>query len=457
MIDVYAIISAKKIYSIEPEKVVNNKIDSVSVNLSALTKSEITPTDYTLSSPSVTTNATITSDYRDFGTSREGDKGKARDKIYVTFAKSTIPFSSSQLVDFSKLDLLFKFSTSTTGDLTHTAISSYSTYAKNSEPTEKLPYLPPPNSPQAGVIVEPTDRYIDNLFKKEVYFTMSNLTSTSATITVYFVQQVVLERELNYESGDSVTKSATITSTSRTATISAAYKQTEEVTEVYGYGEKSFTYPSSDLLRYNVEYGDSTYDSILAWDIIDQYENGKELAKISCEIGEYDFIYKNDSSKEPQKIISQWSGSKSFALYDINVSVEKDSDSYNIIEVYLNYRTPVDLTIRVRLTNASGTNLYEETVTVFANNRHGAKKTNIAGNVYLEEAVYYSASYKFKKAFQIGDSVCPMVKNFDGSEKALSYYEDGTPKIFSVMASRILYDGAVLQELTLKEENKSNA
>lgn len=53
--------------------------------------------------------------------------------------------------------------------------------------------------------------------------------------------------------------------------------------------------------------------------------------------------------------------------------------------------------------------------------------------------------------FNIGDVVIPMVYGANGVDKPMSKYKDGTPKKFKVLGTRIFYDGAVWQELTLQE------
>lgn len=53
--------------------------------------------------------------------------------------------------------------------------------------------------------------------------------------------------------------------------------------------------------------------------------------------------------------------------------------------------------------------------------------------------------------YQIGDEVVPMVYGEDGEDRPMSLYKDGTPKVFRVVGTKFIYDGAVWQELTLQE------
>lgn len=54
-------------------------------------------------------------------------------------------------------------------------------------------------------------------------------------------------------------------------------------------------------------------------------------------------------------------------------------------------------------------------------------------------------------SFKMYDEVIPMVYTSDGKDKPMSVYKDGTPKVFRVLGTKIYYDGAVWQELSLQE------
>lgn len=53
--------------------------------------------------------------------------------------------------------------------------------------------------------------------------------------------------------------------------------------------------------------------------------------------------------------------------------------------------------------------------------------------------------------FSIGDKVIPMVYGADGKDRPMSTYQHGSQKIFQVLGTKIYYDGAVWQELSLQE------
>ena len=57
-----------------------------------------------------------------------------------------------------------------------------------------------------------------------------------------------------------------------------------------------------------------------------------------------------------------------------------------------------------------------------------------------------------KMAFDIYDEVIPMVYTANQTDKPMSRYKDGSAKTFVVLGTKIYFDGAVWQELTLQEK-----
>ena len=56
--------------------------------------------------------------------------------------------------------------------------------------------------------------------------------------------------------------------------------------------------------------------------------------------------------------------------------------------------------------------------------------------------------------FNIGNEVIPYVFGANGQDKPMSLYRDGNPKVFRIIGTNTIYDGAVWQELTLQEVTK---
>ena len=86
---------------------------------------------------------------------------------------------------------------------------------------------------------------------------------------------------------------------------------------------------------------------------------------------------------------------------------------------------------------------------------------NIARNIIYnykngkETAVIRCSVPEDLSVFEIGDEVIPMVYGADGVDRPMSRYKDGTQKVFNVVGTKFIYDGAVWQELTLQEKTQS--
>lgn len=65
-----------------------------------------------------------------------------------------------------------------------------------------------------------------------------------------------------------------------------------------------------------------------------------------------------------------------------------------------------------------------------------------------------SFSEKIPMTFDIKNEVIPMVFGADGRDRPMSRYNDGSPKVFNVVGRKMIYDGAVWQELTLQEKTQ---
>jgi hypothetical protein len=367
------------------------------------------------------------------------------------------------LVDFSKLDVLLSFSTSVTGTLEHDAITDYQVYAKNGVPEKLLSSVPDPGAPYcrpwAYKLEPPTSTFLQSLFKNNVFFEAHDLQPTSAKIDLYYVSSVKLVRMCYYYEGTGsgekvyVTENIEETLVNPSVSVITSYKRLEQVVESFGNGAKSFSYPSSDLLR-RFSFTQPNDVENIAYQLIGDYANGKEVATILCEVGEYNFARKGKSESATYNVISQWKEQDKLFIPVSQVDVYENDRVYNVISVNLGYEFPVDLTVAVPIRARNSDDSATFYVTIKAHSTDGTLQTMLMGKWQVDSDDYVTASYNKKRVFSIGDSVCPMSRGADGKEKPISTYSDGTPKIFFVAATKIYYDGAVWQELTLTEENR---
>ena len=109
------------------------------------------------------------------------------------------------------------------------------------------------------------------------------------------------------------------------------------------------------------------------------------------------------------------------------------------------------------------TRQFQETIDDYKNGKETATiRCSISDYYYYIEGANENKGLKVisadnstgKMSFKMYDQVIPMVYGADGKDRPMSLYQDGTPKVFQVLGSKIYYDGAVWQELSLQEVDK---
>ena len=173
-----------------------------------------------------------------------------------------------------------------------------------------------------------------------------------------------------------------------------------------------------------------------------KYERGKETATIRCSISDY---YEFGKQETIENLI------KTAKRNDINVSINYNSGSIGVIitvSVDKPYKLPINVNIKYKTT--AGLKL-STTATIKAN-KLSAKKTLISN---IKEIISYEAILDIDMSFKLYDQVIPMVYGADGQDRPMSTYQDGSAKVFQVLGSKKFYDGAVWQELSLQEVDKS--
>jgi hypothetical protein len=113
----------------------------------------------------------------------------------------------------------------------------------------------------------------------------------------------------------------------------------------------------------------------------------------------------------------------------------------------------------------SSNNLIQEKPSISVNQiatryKNGKETATIRCSIgeYYDEKGNLAISTKTqdKMTFDIGDKVVPMVRNGNGVDDALSYNKIGVPKAFEVVGTKLINDGAVWQELTLREQGTAS-
>lgn len=102
------------------------------------------------------------------------------------------------------------------------------------------------------------------------------------------------------------------------------------------------------------------------------------------------------------------------------------------------------------------TYLFGETLKHYKNGKETAIIRTSIGEYYYDNgnlaiSTKQTINGNTKMCFDVGDIVVPMIYGADGKDRPMSLYRDGTPKMFRVCGTKIYYDGAVWQELSLQE------
>ena len=155
-------------------------------------------------------------------------------------------------------------------------------------------------------------------------------------------------------------------------------------------------------------------------------------------------VYKNDGDDETEEekiaIIPPYQ-----TTHEVLYNPTSKGKHIKIIEVY-NKSSIYTYNIHTLANYYNG----KETATILCDISDYYEYDATANNFKGKKVIAIDNSTK-KMAFDIYDKVIPMVYGANGQDKPLSNYKNGNPKTFEVLATKIIYDGAVWQELTLQE------
>lgn len=188
-------------------------------------------------------------------------------------------------------------------------------------------------------------------------------------------------------------------------------------------------------LKITATYVDG-YDTVLA-----EYLNGKETATILCDINDYfdDYgnqkIFKNGISQVP--ISFSWDGfisaNPAWGYYRSYITLTQgDVKAGEIVKTKSGY---IEFESDGNVTERCWCKIYGD--------------TSEAETIFKKGSLTITRSEKM--VFEMYDEVIPMVYGANGVDKPISKLKNGNPKKFKVLGTRIFYDGAVWQELTLQE------
>jgi hypothetical protein len=171
--------------------------------------------------------------------------------------------------------------------------------------------------------------------------------------------------------------------------------------------------------------------------ILRSYKNGKETATILCDINDY-FDENGLIALSP----------KHYKLNKESISVSFKSIIYaSVITVTSEKDYPIDLLIKVEYERKLGNKEYAE-ITLLKNTKSISQTIDGAN---IQSVTLVSVSALTPMVFQTHDKVIPYIKGADGLDLPMSKYKSGNPKVFEVIETDIIYDGAIWQKLSLQE------
>ena len=205
-------------------------------------------------------------------------------------------------------------------------------------------------------------------------------------------------------------------------------------------GNKPFSLEGNELLQDSGTVGGKSIAQHLGDNVINQYKKGKETANILCNISDY-YAYGAEKS-----IFSK--GKSLVPIYvtnDVSCSYTSTND-YSTLVVTTDkiFEAPITVVVSYRITGATK----QTTITIPSGSKRATKKVE-----YTYGINRYNATLNANMVFEQNDKVIPMVLGADGNDHPMSVYQNGEPKIFTVVGTDIIFDGAVWQELTLQEYN----
>lgn len=196
----------------------------------------------------------------------------------------------------------------------------------------------------------------------------------------------------------------------------------------YGSGKHPHSLNANELLQDSAKVGNALLTKHLADNVLTQYKNGKETATLLCDINEY-YHYGSD-----EKAITT-NGKVHYPIENITVSDK-------VVSITKPFKNDLTVVAMVFSPNALET---QKTVI-----KSGETQATFLYGVKEVQKAYFDLPMTFK----LHDEVIPMVFGADGKDKPMSKYQDGSPKVFEVTGSNMIYDGAVWQELTLLEKKQ---
>lgn len=282
------------------------------------------------------------------------------------------------------------------------------------------------------------------------------------------VQKVTNESEFNYDilSGEGVLNSQLKTIKSRSG---AVFAETEIEIENFGI-EDIYSYVLYPSIEWTDNAGNVHNGASFRQGTIYYKELGRKLTNNDAIFNEGDYrllIYKEAISRYKVRLTCYFligvpkSSTSSNIVYNTSATINVSYSTYSTNEISLDNGGDFSLEKNELMQNETrqpnGTPIYEflssQIVSRYQNGKETAKILCSISDYYTEngEIVISSSGKVDKQKFGMYDMVIPMIFSSNGKDVPMSRYRDGRRKVFTVVGFKMIYDGAVWQELTLQE------
>lgn len=172
--------------------------------------------------------------------------------------------------------------------------------------------------------------------------------------------------------------------------------------------------------------------------VIRQYKNGKECATIRCGIENF---YTESDNITVQVLQTGYSDLGETAIIETSQPVKVGNK--------LKTDNGIIFTV-LRTATAQGVEAYECGCSVDTQEVDG----NTYNAIIRKKVISKEGENGLPMTFHIGDIVSPYVYGANNKDRPMSLYKEGVPKAFEVLGKKVIYDGGIWQDLTIQEYDR---
>ena len=210
----------------------------------------------------------------------------------------------------------------------------------------------------------------------------------------------------------------------------------------YGSGNKPFSLSGNELLQ---DSGRDVSEKIEVWVRIfsnsattDGWLCNVAITPVDIKLSPNDILYYTGSYGETKK-----------AIVVKEITLESSNNGY---QIFMEDKGSTSMTAYWAKKKPIAERLANNVLAQYAKGKETATLLCDIADYYNENDEKVIDIKTNKMSFRLHDEVIPYVFGANGQDQPMSKYQDGAEKVFEVVGSNMIYDGAVWQELTLQEK-----